>query len=445
MIKTLIMLAILIAVSLQLVADCDMAAMIAKDGYTISDLTNNGDNYDYNDPYDFFQFLKDRSNNNSAKVNDDGYGILYYTDSGFLPTQAWYQVDGDCSVNGDPYDTHYPYETYYCEYTYDQDWHNSWQLELDTAESTIMDPSTDAIIVMGHDRQGTGGSGNHPFRIGYNTQTFTFMQNGGLEDGDGDSNAPIIKEILLNELNNSGWFDNNAHSSNWEGDPTDVETWIDSEIFFHWIMKNIDDNDGHIVEGIHSALTTTVFDNGNAVNLADVFSDPYASRSEWVNCINFVLSDGNNLYVFKNAETYDSQHTLFLQTGLNDFYSVNTYIDPDPNSNTELDQFDFVVISRDEAPVIYQDFLNIDIKTFTSGVTWTSYPRLTQQGTSSGEIFEQAYYEYGDTGILQETYQGDPTINEFVRIYGYRFGFDIDIQYYEVTRLKLPKVQFPLC
>ncbi len=49
-----------------------MAAMIAKDRYTISDLTNNGDNYDYNDPYDFFQFLKDRSNNNSAKVNDDG-------------------------------------------------------------------------------------------------------------------------------------------------------------------------------------------------------------------------------------------------------------------------------------------------------------------------------------------------------------------------------------
>ena len=188
-----------------------------------------------------------------------------------------------------------------------------------------------------------------------------------------------------------------------------------------------------------------MLDNGKAVNLTDVFSDPYASRSEWVNCINFVLSDSNNLYVFKNAETYDSQHNFFLQTGLNDFYPVNTYIDPDPNSNTELDQFDFVVISRDECPIIYQDFLNIDIKIFTSGVTWTSFPRLTQQGTSSDGIFEHAYYEYGDIGILQENYQGDLTINEFVRIDGYRFGFDIDIQYYKVTRLKLPKVQFPLC
>ncbi len=174
-----------------------------------------------------------------------------------------------------------------------------------------------------------------------------------------------------------------------------------------------------------------MLDNGKAVNLTDVFSDPYASRSEWVNCINFVLSDSNNLYVFKNAETYDSQHNFFLQTGLNDFYPVNTYIDPDPNSNTELDQFDFVVISRDEGPIIYQDFLNIDIKIFTFGVTWTSFPRLTQQGTSSDGIFEHAYYEYGDIGILQENHQGDPTINEFVRIDGYRFGFDIDIQYYD--------------
>lgn len=434
-----------------LYADCDMAAMIAKEGFTISDLISNGNNYDYNDPYDFFQFLKDRSHNDYYnKRNDDGYGILYYKADGYFyldPTdlgheagepgnllnQAWYQVDGDCSVDGDPYDTHNPYTTYYVNDLSDQDCIASfiddeytWKWELDTAEETIMTESTDAIIVLGHDRQGTGGSGNHPFRLLYNDQIFTFMQNGGIEDGStGHPNEPNIKEILLEELIDANWFNEAGHESNWEGDPDDVDSWIDSEIFFHWVMKNIDDKNGFIIEGIHQAITSTVFDGTTPVNLAEVFSDPYSSRSEWVNCINFVLSDGNDLYVFKNAESYDSQHTIFLQTDLDEFYSVNTYISP--GNNTELAQFDFVKISRDEDPVIYPNFLDIDIKTYASGVTWTSCPRLTEQSTFNGELYGQAYYEYGDPGLLQETYQGEPTINEFIRIDGKR-GLAIDIQ-----------------
>ncbi len=427
--------------SIILFADCDMAAMIAKEGFTISDLISNGNNYDYNDPYDFFQFLKDRSHNDYYnKRNDDGYGIIYYKADGYFyldPTdlgheagepgnslnQAWYQVDGDCSVDGDPYDTHNPYTTYYVNDLSDQDCIASfiddeytWKWELDTAEETIMTESTDAIIVLGHDRQGTGGSGNHPFRLLYNDQIFTFMQNGGIEDGStGHPNEPNIKEILLEELIDANWFDEEGHESNWEGDPDDVDTWIDSEIFFHWVMKNIDDKDGCIIEGIHQAVTRTVFDGDTAVDLSEVFSDPYSSRSEWINCINFVLSDGNNLYVFKNAESYDSQHTIFLQTDLDEFYSVNTYISP--GNNTELSQFDFVKISRDEDPIVYQDFLNIDIKTFSSGIQWISFPYLD---LLENEQYEQAYYENGDPGLLQVTLGGSPTINDFDIMYGNR-------------------------
>ena len=71
-----------------------------------------------------------------------------------------------------------------------------------------------------------------------------------------------------------------------------------------------------------------------------------------------------------------------------------------------------------------------DIKRFEEGIQWVSFPYLTQQGTSNGEIFEQAYYENGDPGLLQLTSIGDPTINDFDIIYGHRNGNDIEIDYY---------------
>ena len=398
-----------------LYADCDMMALIAKEGYTISQFGDISGSYEY--PYDFFQFLINRSTN-IGKRNDDGYGVVYYpVDGSFFynpnnlydpDNQAWYKISQDLSGNW-----HYGYNGW----TWYGDPNHYWLDDepLDIARDLILNIGSqdcEATIVLGHDRQGTGGSGNHPFRLEYKGQMFTFMQNGGIEDGTtGNPNEPIIKEILLDELNNANWFD--EYDSNWEGDQNDVSSWIDSEIFFHWIMKNIDDKNGCIIEGIHQAVTRTVFDGDTPVDLAEVFSDPYCTRYDWVNCINFVLSDGHNLYVFKNGE--DSHHTLYLQTDLDGFYSVNTFILP--ANNTELDQFDFVKISRDEDPIVYQDFLNIDVKTFNSGIQWVSFPYLD---LLENEQYEQAYYEDGDPGLLQETSGGDPTITDFLRIDGKR-------------------------
>jgi len=68
-----------------------------------------------------------------------------------------------------------------------------------------------------------------------------------------------------------------------------------------------------------------------------------------------------------------------------------------------------------------------DIKRFEEGIQWVSFPYLTQQGTSNGEIFEQVYYENGDPGLLQETSGGSPTINDFDIMYGNRVpGASID-------------------
>ena len=58
-----------------------------------------------------------------------------------------------------------------------------------------------------------------------------------------------------------------------------------------------------------------------------------------------------------------------------------------------------------------------DIKRFEEGIQWVSFPYLTQQGTSNGNMYEQAYYG-NEPGLLQLTSNGGPTINDFLEIEG---------------------------
>ena len=404
--KILLAIVLLMAISIPIFA-CDMMAMIAKNGNTISNLQSiTGD---YNDPYDFFQFLKDRSNNDyggDPKPNPDGYGVLYYKDNGYFyldPSNLGHSVGNP----GDPNNQAW-YLTGHHWYT-NSSYTNKWA--LDTAQEKIMTPGADAKIVMGHARYGTGGFGNHPFRCEYNGKTFTFMHNGGL----GNANGHNLKEVLLTELINSNWFADSQHPSNWGAYSGNITTWIDSEILFNWIIKNIEDNSGNIVEGIHQALTATLSYDGDMISLESAFSYPYKSKSEWHNCVNFILSDGENLYVFNNGQ--DDSHQLFLQTDLNGFYSVNTYLRPQ-NNITPINQFDFVTISGDEEPVFYHNFLHKDIKTFKSGWNWVSFPRLTNQGYENDYLYMQAYYEDELPGLFQLTPNGASTITGLETIEG---------------------------
>ena len=81
---------------------------------------------------------------------------------------------------------------------------------------------------------------------------------------------------------------------------------------------------------------------------------------------------------------------------------------------------------------------NYDTKHFDVGVHWVSFPVLTQHGVYTSppqpsippinnQIFEQAYYENGMSGLLQETSGTTGTINEFVNILGKRYGVDMEI------------------
>ncbi|RLD60138.1 MAG: hypothetical protein DRJ01_10165 [Bacteroidetes bacterium] len=399
-----------------LYADCDMVAMISKTGFSISTIEMGTGDYD--DPDEFIDFLIDHS---TGGTNPDGYGVTYIDEDGNFPyinttnlvtefysPQAWYVTAQDILAN-----------TYYYDYVHNGNHYFTGPMEA--ARDAIKLDDNNVAIVLGHDRRSSTALGNHPFRFDYDANTtFQFMHNGGIDDD--------IKLALYNELGGASWFTTNNHPSNWNTSYTQYNQFIDSEILFHWIMSNIIDNGGDVLSGIHDALTATI-DDGE-IDLEYEFSNPYYYYY-WHNVVNFVLTDGETLYLFRNGGNNWDHHLLSWQENDNDSYSVKTQTELENG----LNQFDCVVISRDEEPIVYNNFFDLDIKVFASGYNWISYPRLTEQGTSNGYLFEQAYFANNEPGMFQLTSGGNPTITDFEKILGHRLGdiYDMNIYYDDLT------------
>ncbi|MBT3168628.1 MAG: hypothetical protein HN334_02035, partial [Candidatus Cloacimonetes bacterium] len=68
-------------------------------------------------------------------------------------------------------------------------------------------------------------------------------------------------------------------------------------------------------------------------------------------------------------------------------------------------------------------------KCFKEGWNWLSFPRLIEQGEYNNDIYQQAYYDNGLSGLLQEAADGEPTITGFQEILGSRGVNKISIQY----------------
>ena len=59
-----------------------------------------------------------------------------------------------------------------------------------------------------------------------------------------------------------------------------------------------------------------------------------------------------------------------------------------------------------------------EVKLLTPGIQWISFPHLTQQGLYTGELYEQAYYKNGESGLLQLLSNEPCLIDGFERIVG---------------------------
>ena len=293
---------------------CDMIALKSLEGNTIS--SQNTVEGDYNDPFDFFNFMIERSD---SLTNNDGYGILYYKDGDVLidSTQKWYKTG---------------FNTWYGDGSEDP---------LDTAIVEIMDDSNNAVIVFGHDRNATSniGYGSHPLTFEWHDATYTFMHNGSINHN--------IK-IALMEYLGKYWF--LQHPSNWHGQYGDVNSFIDSELLFHYIMKNIIENEEDVILGISDALNNT---NVGGNNLQDLF---YSSSS----VINFILSDGKFLYIFRNSTVNGSHHNLSYQIYDSGFIAVKTQ----ESLENQILPNTLMIITQDREPYFVTIFNN------TSIITW---------------------------------------------------------------------------
>lgn len=305
--------------------NCDFAAVMTRSGFFVSELPQA--------EALFYTFVKSRSAYSPVGLNDDGYGVVYVKNNeSMIPvaSQAWR--------------TPWPYYNVYPITMYNPG-------PMDAAHNAIMTPANNAVTVMSHARNGSGGwaGGNHPFIIAVGNKSYAFMHNGSIQDS--------VKAALWNELYNhygstpGQWFV--EHPSNWvpQNALDDYTAFIDTELLFHWIAKNIFESGSSTFSGLLKALTGNVRpigDNQREISLYQAFNDNWAS-----NVINFVLYDGEDMYVFRNSGINGNNYNLSYQV-YGGFTGVKTR---DALANV-IPQFGLAHIQRTASPRVLTSFLD---------------------------------------------------------------------------------------
>lgn len=279
---------------------CDMAAMISEAGYNLAWRDSTSSSFD--EQYDLIKFLETRS---TSGTNPDGYGLLYYENDGTFG-DIWHETE-----------------------TYDDE-----PGEMDEAHDVFIADSSDVKIIMGHDRHGTVGNGNHPFTLQLegDDHVYSFMHNGGIQTGYDE------KGDIYYFLDDNDWFDD--YSSNWT-QSTDPDNWIDSELLFHYIMYFIRetgnmpgigyDTYGGICDALLSNLPDTT---------TPVFQ--YFAGTQIYNTINFILTDGEKLFVYRNSEVNYLDHNLSYEYNSS---THNYHVKTQNTDGTQMVQHSLLILS----------------------------------------------------------------------------------------------------
>lgn len=262
---------------------CDFIVLRAPDGLALRDLRA--------DAEPSLDFLATQS----APPNNDGYGLVLYGQTTQLADSQRVHVVG----NGTAW-----YQ------------HNDGGA-LDSVRAALWRSGSDTRLLLGHSRNGSGGRGAHPFVQERAGHSLSFMHNGDLTDG----TSRDMKEALLRGLNQCGYFQRtDVGGSNWEGDPADVDSWIDSELLFFYLLHQVDVAGGDVLQGLHAALNARDwygFDVKSDLTAADSLHNP-------ASVINFVFSDGAWNYVFRNSRAADPSHELGWALSPNGLVTVRT-------------------------------------------------------------------------------------------------------------------------
>ncbi len=312
---TKIFLSLVIALNISnnpLYSDCDYIVMIAEEGKSIADIVENNNSDDFDNPEVMFSYFKNRSTQNR---NNDGYGVFCYLDSSqnLSENQQFLQTGFDTSFETNPD-------------------------KLKEAENYLYSSVNDVSIVLAHARKTSQGAyGSHPFKFNYKSfeknnsnnsksSTYTFQHNG---------DCTPLRENMFNYLINRDekWFE--KHPSNWADNSLDYNQWIDSELLFQFIMSFIIDNDGDILRGMKAALT-----------YKGEYGDFYKSFHGYFNTfrINITLSDGKDVYIFRNTRLNGNSFNLSYKKYDNGLLSIKTQATI-PGGN-RIGQFSLTKFSR---------------------------------------------------------------------------------------------------
>ncbi len=269
---------IVLIIKVSILTSCDMFVLLGINDNDLMTIDVSPGRLD--DPLDYFAFLQ--SNSGDIPLNNDGYGIVAYNvgSQTILPHYRWYKTG---------------YQTWYDNSNPDE--------PLNNALMTLM-PDDSVSIIMGHARNGTGGNGNHPLLFEHDGVTYSFMHNGFY--------SSQVKQDII-EFLGSVWF--HQHPSQWEGEYYDVNSFIDSELLFHYLMYYIIQTPDNIPLALKKA-----FNNKNVGNSDLEYLLKYNDSAK----VNFVLSNGEDSYVYRSTKLIGTSYNLSYETFNNQFIAIKT-------------------------------------------------------------------------------------------------------------------------
>ena len=356
--RILILLLISVFITNQSVYACRLFGSVADFGYELSG--NNNEN-DGNQIRTYLELNDFRGQGDDDHPN--GWGMLFYSDLGSGTTR--YMEKFNSSVQANEYNSGFS-----------------------NARNILIGEGQNTTTILAHVRRSSSGATGipdpHPWIMEYNGATYTFAHNGTINDKVG------LKNIIgVDWINDHGGLQTFGHGA-WEDN---LDYVVDSELYFFWIMKNVEESNGDILQGIHQALSSTSFTN--IIN--------HSTES-----LNFLFSNGEAIWGYRKAQNNESnnvdlQHTLYYcdsdyenaQQGLS--FHLKTITSQETLSQNfgawvNIPNGTLVYLPRIGDIEVYDNFIYQDMaetKTLHSSWNWVGFPVLGDiEGTNVVDVLQ---------------------------------------------------------
>lgn len=279
-------------------------------------------------------------------------------------------------------------------------------------------------IIIGHVRKASSGTpvnivDPHPFIFETPERDYSFVHNGGVDYNTVDG--------LINDVDPE-WLGTHTLVSA----TTQYPNGVDSEHLFIYIMLMINHHNGNIIEGIQEAVHNLVAENAISNSSA----------------INFILSDGVDLYAYKKVQdpVHDTTHTLYYffgTTAQNKCFSavMSQFPNPQilPGNSKAMNDDELIYISKTGNIVKFQNVSgandNLDyVRSFHANINWSSFPVMEGNETLITP-FVQPLTTNG--GLHQIYYESDYQTNNYLPI-----PHDWEVSNQMLTNSSLYKLNF---